>query len=272
MARSKTPFTFYEVINAALADFAKHGFDSAERVAYWERLIDEAARRTLTPQAALERAMRETYQRVYRQLIDKGGIVRFNPGVEAWTLARVKPQLRAELDRRILASAQLIKLNREAEIQKTLQRFSGFATSIPSGGSKALDKKEEREKLLKPLQSLPFRERRVLIDQGHKLTASLSEIVATDSGAIGGIWHSHWRESNYDYRLDHKERDKVVYLMRESWAMTKGLVKLGGHQYIDQITAPGEEVNCRCYFQWIYDLQDLPPEMLTVKGKAALKL
>lgn len=271
MARKPgAPRTFYEVISAAMEDLAVHGFDSVERVAHWDRLIREAAERTLTPQATLERALREAYHRVYRQLIEQGRIVKYNPGVERFVLNRLRPELRAELDRRILASANLIRLNRQAEIQKTLQRFAGWATSIPKGGSDAIKTRVERENIRKPLTSLPFRERRVLIDQGHKLTSALSEIVAQGSGAIGGIWRSHWREANYDYREDHKERDGTVYLVRDSWAMGKGFVKLAGHEYIDDVTKPGEEVFCRCTYQWIYNLQDLPKEMLTVKGRAAL--
>ena len=34
-----------------------------------------------------------------------------------------------------MASAKLIKLNRDAAIERTLQRFSGWSTSIPVGGT-----------------------------------------------------------------------------------------------------------------------------------------
>jgi hypothetical protein len=36
--------------------------------------------------------------------------------------------------------------------------------------------------------------------------------------------------------------------------------------YTDEIEQPGEFVYCRCYYQWIYALRDLPRDMLTQRG------
>lgn len=178
--------------------------------------------------------------------------------------------MRAELDRRIMASANLIKLNREEAISNTLRRFQGWATSIPIGGSDAVDRREEKAYIKKGISGLDFKERRVVIDQTHKLISSLNDIVATNNGAIAAEWHSSWRQANYDYRKDHKERDQVVYMIKDSWADKKGLIKpING--YTDSITQPGEEVYCRCSYRYIYLLRDLPSEMLTAKGKIALE-
>ena len=170
-----------------------------------------------------------------------------------------------------MASAQLIKLNRTAAIEKTLQRFSGWSTSIPKGGSDVVDKLKVKGDIRKSLAQLPFEERRVLVDQGHKFTASLSEILATNSNALAGEWHSHWKQLNYNYRPDHKERDRKVYVVRDNWALKAGLMKAGAVGYTDDITRPGEEVFCRCFYRWIYNLRDLPPEMLTLKGSKELE-
>ena len=120
------------------------------------------------------------------------------------------------------------------------------------------------------IAGLPFIERRVIIDQGHKLASSINAVVAEEGGAIAGIWHSHYRQPNYNYREDHKERDDLVYLMRSSWARDEGLVKAGPAGYADDITQPGEEINCRCFWEYIYNLRDLPSDMLTAKGESAL--
>ena len=40
-----------------------------------------------------------------------------------------------------------------------------------------------------------------------------------------------------------------------------------GDGYTDEMTKPGEEVFCRCYVTYLYDLADLPSDMLTQKGK-----
>lgn len=262
--------SFYEVLTAAIDDLAEHGFDSVERVERWTVELRRAAGASTTDAAELERLLKEGLASVYKRLVDAGGIARMHPGIGRFTLEQVKPKLRAELDRRIMASASLIRLNREQAIDKTIQRFQGWATSIPIGGSAEPEKVKTKRNVRKSLAQLPFEERRVLIDQGHKLTASLSNILATDGGAIAAKWRSHWRQAGYNYRQDHKERDEKVYALRESWAINRGLMKKGPNPYYDDITQAAEEPFCRCYIVWIYALRDLPKDMLTVKGQSAL--
>ena len=262
--------SFFAVVTAAVADIAEQGFDSMERIAEWSHLIREAAIRTMTPPHVLEQALNDTLRGIFRSKIQRGAILRQHPGVSRFTLEKVAPKLRGELDRRIMASAQLIKLNRAQQIEDTLRRFSGWATSIPAGGTDVSMRREVKDQIRKPLASLPFKERRVIVDQSHKFTANLNNILATDGGAIALIWHSHWRELNYNYRKDHKERDEHIYLLRDSWAHEAGFVKPGDAGYYDQITAVGEEVSCRCYAQYLYALRSVPSQMLTDKGRVEL--
>ena len=262
--------SFYEVLTAAVADLEEHGYDSEERVARWKEELRRAADRAIGSGADLERLIRQSQTEIYRRLLARGALERTHRGVARFTLQLVEPRLRAELDRRIRASASLIKLNREAAIRETLQRFEGFATSVPPGGSEAVDRRQVKAGVARSLKSLPFRERRVLIDQGHKLRANLADVVARGGGAIAARWHSHWKETGYDYRPAHKQRDEKVYLLRDSWAKEKGLVKPGKDGYAEDITQPGEEVYCRCYFTYIFNLRDLPPEMLTKRGREEL--
>ena len=37
--------------------------------------------------------------------------------------------------------------------------------------------------------------------------------------------------------------------------------------YLDEITQPGEEVFCRCYVTYLYNLRSIPEDMLTQKGR-----
>lgn len=263
--------SFYRTITEALNDVIDNGFDSAERIEYWTRRIRAAALMSMTPPHVLEQTLQATMRAIYQAKVERGGILKFHPGVSKFTLERVKPRLRAELDRRLMASANLIKLNRASAIEKTLQRFSGWATSIPAGGSDAVDKVDTKTDIRKALASLPFEERRVSIDQGHKLVANLNNILAVDGGALAAEWHSHWRQAHYNYRRDHKERDEKIYVIRDNWALSRGLMKTDGHQYTDQITAPGEEVFCRCSYRYLYSLRALPPSMVTDKGRAELE-
>lgn len=261
---------FYDTLTQAVKEFVTRGFQSQTQLDEWMKKIHEAAQATLTPPHKMDEMLRESLRAVYDRLVAKGGLLKTHPGVSRFTLERVAPRLRAELDRRIMASAQLIKLNRASAIEKTLQRFAGWASSVPVGGSKSTEKVDVKTSVRKPLASLPFEERRVLIDQGHKLASGLNEVLAVDGGAIAAIWHSHFRQPGYNYREDHKERDGRVYLIRGNWAQEKGLVKPGPDGYTDEIDKAGEKIYCRCWFTYLYNLRDLPEYMLTVKGKEAL--
>jgi hypothetical protein len=269
MARVR--LSLYKVIGEAVADFAAHGYDNEERLTKWLKLIQQAARDTLVSDEVLLDQLRRYLGGIYRRLVVNNGVLQYHPGVAKYTLARLTPSMRRELDRRILSSASLIKLNREDAIQKTLRRFAGWATAIPKGGSETTEKGETAKDVRKALSQLSFVERRVCIDQGHKLTAAISNVVATENGAIAVIWHSRWRQAGYDYREEHRERDGLVYLIRDSWATSQGLVKAGKAGYYEDVTAVGEEVYCRCYAQYIYSLRKLPKEMLTKKGMEKLR-
>ena len=233
--------TFFEVLTAAVNDFIEYGFDSQE--------------------------LTKSLNSAYNRLVIKGGLV--NKQVTRFTIEKLKPRLRDELDRRIITSVNLIKYNREEAINNTLRRFTGWATSIPVGGTDVVKRTEEKQKIRKSLGKIPFEQRRVIIDQTHKLVANIKEIVAVDSGAIAAKWHSHWRQMNYDYRKDHKERDEKVYVIRNTWAINNGYIK-AVDGYTDDITSPGEEVFCRCNYTYLYNLRQVK-ELLTKKGELALQ-
>lgn len=261
--------SYFDVLTAAIDDMTEHGYDSPERVAYWMGELRRAAERTLRSGAQMEQDLRDALAQVYRRMVERGGVAQYHSGVGRFTIEKLRPQLRAELDRRIVASANLIRLNKEEAVQKTLRRFSGWATSVPRGGSDVHDKREERAEIRKPLAQVKFQERRVVIDQGHKLISNISDIVAVDGGAIGGFWFSHYRQAGYDYREDHKDRDGKFYAIRGSWAVEQGLVRRG-EDWQDAITKPAEEPFCRCKYRYVYALRDVPAEYLTNKGRDAL--
>lgn len=261
---------FYETIQAAVADIEAHGFDSTARIEGWIARMEMAARQSMVPEHVVQETMTRAMHGIYRKMVEGGGYTQVHKGISRFTVDRLKPRLRAELDRRIMANASLIKLNRDRMIEQTKQRFAGWSTSIPAGGSKAVDTNDIKANLKKSFSALPFEERRVLIDQSHKLTSDINNIIAVDGGAIAAEWHSHYRQAGYNARPDHKARDGKIYLIRGNWAIEKGLVKKGPNGYTDDITKPGEEVFCRCSYRYLYNLRDLPSDLLTAKGQAAL--
>jgi hypothetical protein len=262
--------TFYRVVTQAVVDILDHGFDEIGRVRRWEEKLATSARASLLPEAEMDKMLRDGLAQIYERLIDKGQIYSKHPGISTFTVDKLRPELRKILDQRIMASADLIKRKRKTTIDTMMSRFSGWATSVPKGGTSQGNKAGLKDKIRRSITSLSFEERRVFIDQGHKLTASISEVVAIGGQAIAGRWRSHWKQPGYDYREDHKERDQEIYLLRDTWATEKGLVKPVGAGWYDKVTKVGEEPFCRCYMVWIYALRDLPPDMLTVKGKAEL--
>ena len=259
--------SFAETVQAAVADVTRHGFDTQRRLDGWLEKIRAAARRALIPEAELDRQLRATLTTIYTRMTRRGGMDRYQIGTPRFTRADIKPRLRAELERRIMVCANMIRRNRQQAIEKTLQRFAGWMSSVPAGGSDVVDKVDTKSDIRKSLAQLPFEERRVCIDQGHKLISVINEITARDGGAIAGIWRSNYRQKNYDYRQDHRERDDKVYLVRDSWAHQRGYVKPGKVGYTDEITQPAEEPFCRCYYVYVYSLNKIPDDMLTEKGR-----
>lgn len=263
--------TFQEVLTAAVRDLTENGYDNPARLDDWLRKLRFAAVADLPSSEEIQNRMQLAMQAVFNRTFSKSSVLKYHPGVPRFTIERLKPFARAELDRRIIASAQLIKLNRESAIEKTLQRFSGWATSIPDGGSRAVEKIDVKEHIAKPIQDVKYAARRVTIDQGAKLVAAINEVVAEQAGVIAYRWRSHWKAAGYDYRPDHKERDNKIYLVRDSWAKERGLVKAGEAGYYDEITAAAQEPFCRCFVVAIYALRELPEEMLTKAGKDLLE-
>ena len=263
--------TFFETITEAVSDIVNHGFDKQSRIDGWIKKIRQSAYDSLVPEYELDQAIRNTMKNLYQRMVIKHGILEYHPGLSTFTIDMVKPKLRSELDRAIMANAALIKMNREAAVETTLRRFAGWSTSIPAGGTDATKKQVVKSTIRKSLAQLPFEERRVAIDQGHKFVASLNRIIATDEGALGAIWHSHWRQPGYKYRPDHKERDGRFYTIRGNPAIKMGLMRVGKDGYTDQITYVGEECYCRCNYQYVYNLLSIPEYLLTEKGRKALE-
>lgn len=261
---------FYDVVSEAVSDIVEHGFDSQERLQKWLIAIRRAAGQALIPEHELEELLRKSLSRVFRGAASLVVLQHKHVGIPAFKLEQIRYGLHAELRRRIQVGVDLIKLNRSAAVEQALQRFAGWASSVPAGGSDAVSRKETGEKVRRSIAALPFVERRVVIDQGHKLVAAVNDIVARDGGAIAMRWHHIHPGPHYDSRPEHLARDGKVFLIRDSWAVRDGLVKLAGGKYLDQIDQPGEKIFCSCSGIYLYVPSRLPPQMWTAKGRSMI--
>lgn len=261
---------FRDLVREYINEIAENGIPDATRIEKIMIELRRAAEREFTSEDAMNKALAGALETYFNRATSPARIAKTNPKVQRYTLAQIAPSLRQDLDRRIMANAQLIKLNRQQAIDKTLQRFSGWLSSVPVGGTEAINKTEVLNDITKTEKQLKYETRRREIDQGHKLMAAIDATIADHSGAIAMEWRSHFRQAGYDYRPDHKERDKKVYAIRGSWAQEQGLINKGSG-YTDEMTAPAEEVFCRCWGIYYTNLRDLPEDMLTEKGKRHLE-
>lgn len=255
-------------------DVEQRGFLNQEQITDWERQLAEAARRSFTPEAAMRLMLEKGLIGIYNDMVEKGRILKYHPGVPRFTLERIKPYLRPELDKRIAASLNLIRLNKDSVVSKMQQRFSGWASSIPVGGSDQVKKREVKENVRAGIASLKYEERRVLTDQGHKLVSAINATLASQGQAIAAIWRSHWHQAGYDFREEHKDREveslRRPFLIPDSWAIKEGYIKTNAAKYVNQFTAPAEEPFCRCFYQYQYNIRQMPRDYLTKKGEEFL--
>ncbi len=263
--------SFRQVLSEAVAYFEKWGYENPSVLLTWITRIRMAAEKEAGTLASRQKNVRDALNSIFYRMTQKGRLIeRANPGISKVTIRMIAPSLKSELDRRILASADLIRLNRDRAIEETLQRFSGWCTSIPPGGSGAVEKREVISHISKPLQSRTFEERRLAIDQGHKLVANVNHIIGVQSGAIAVKWR-HVHQAGYDGRPEHEARDGQIYVLKDSWAREKGLVKAGSNPFYDDIDQVSVAPFCRCWAEFKISLSQLPEDCLTAKGKKTLE-
>ena len=257
---------FYRTLAKALDEFSKFGYDSLDRLNYWLGQLRIAANHALPAQDQVRRQIRARLGQMFKNATSKTAFQRNHPALAQYALQRLGPRLAPLLERRILASADLITLHRDQSIEKVLQRFQGLVTSIPPGGTRSIEYSEAKKAISKSLRQMTFEERRVVIDQGHKLVANVQQTIAEDNDAIGFRWR-HVHEVGYHGRPEHEARDGEFFPLRGNWAMRDGLMKKGQNPYMDEIDMVAQAPFCRCWAVWVYNIRDLPDECLTEKGR-----
>lgn len=263
---------FTDALRNAIAQARGGSLDPAIIDAWMARLRN-AARASLPPDGVVDDRVARSLLAMAQRAVSRTRIKRTQKGfpIASFTADRIAPEFRAELDRKILESANLIKLDRDRAIEETLQRFAGWLSSVPPTGTVQPVRKVASH-IAQPVIRNKFQVHRVEIDQGHKLAAAISETIAHETRAIAGIWHDHGKvDRSYHARPAHLARTGKVYLLGKSWARERGFVKPHAVGFYEDLPDKAAELPfCRCWIEWLHNLDELPPDMLTVKGAAVL--
>jgi hypothetical protein len=156
-----------------------------------------------------------------------------------------------------------------AQLQAMLKEI---LQQVPSGGTKDKTTKGRIAQIKRELRSLAKWDRLFCTYKAISFPAEIEHIlVLAGREPVAAIWHYSDLDAQGEYQKtdNHQERDGRVYAVRSSWAIEKGLIKVGQAGYLDEISRPGQEIGCMCSLEWVTSLPSVPAEMLTAKARHA---
>jgi hypothetical protein len=253
---------FDKLLREAVKHFSKFGFTSPADVNDWTTRLNAAAESALdvdTAKAKVERALAGSFTRA----LGRGRLQGRKGQVSKLSMDQLEPKLRGELEKRLYAAREAVDGAHRQALEKVQNRFLGLATA----GAKPGAAREHAKPITKAIRDARAQERMTAVDQTMKLMRTMDEVVAADSGSIGGYWDATW-DIVRKHRPEHAARHGLFYVRRGSWADSQGLVS-HPEGFMDEFDMPGVLINCQCEYHYVYDLSDAPPEALTAKGRAA---
>jgi hypothetical protein len=253
---------FWKLLREAAGHFSRFGYTGQADIQNWRVRLLSAVERQLDPEASRHRIVRALAGGFWKAL-GAGRIARKHGKVHKFSIQQLEPRFREELDRRMFAAAELLDGDRKLALERIQQRFVGMATAGANPGEAASAARD----IGKAARDARAHERMVAVDQTKKLVVTLDEIIAENEGSIGGFWDATW-DIERKHRPEHAARHDKFYLRRGSWADVEGLVRKPDG-YMDEWDMPGVLINCRCEYRYVYDIGDLPEELLTAKGRKA---
>lgn len=267
--------TLKELIKKALYDTSQNGWTPSS-IAFWANEFRKLSNLTVFNKSP-ESVVSPYLNYLFKKEITGSKLIDRNPGIDRYTLERIRPQFRRILEDRIKANINLIALERPASIEVSTARFSGWLMSL-DGKQEKLPKADELpifQNITKPmLEQKSYEHSRRAIDQGHKMLRAIDLTIAEQGGAIAGIWHAHKTTAYFTARPEHWKRDGEIYIFKNSDVAEKGLVKKGHNVWLEDIPdPPALLINCVCYWEFIYSFSDLAkiaPDRITQKGRDLL--
>lgn len=239
--------------------------------------------------------LRREYKKAYYKYVN-GGYKTAHPHIQGYKIAELKPDYRKAVQNSVDNSLALIK-TQNAEFMAQMQaRFRNWAT-IPSseirGDSANPDRmkaylKNEVLQLPEVKKSITAHQHFIIVDQTRKLISNMDAITAKEGRAIGLIWHNR-RDGRVVGRPggmypeptekhgDHWDREGKLYLIKDSWAVLRNLLKKSGDVLYDTDLSdgkPGIPIGCRCWAEYIYAIELIPEkyrDCITEKGMEYMK-
>jgi hypothetical protein len=165
--------------------------------------------------------------------------------------------------------AEIYLSNQISQFQVMLREF---LEKIPVGGTKDKTIKSEIVGIKKELRYLVKWNNLFYTYKARSLCSEIENIFALAGNPLAVIWRYSNLDAQGEYQktYSHEERADKIYAIRRSWAIEKGLIKVGPAGYLDEINKPGQELGCMCSLQWVFSVRRLPDSMITPKGRSEL--
>lgn len=179
------------------------------------------------------------------------------------------PSLRRLLDECVAVHADQAEgffAQQKSAVEKLL---ADFLDSIPGGGTKAAVVRSHVNPIKNALRDL--------LQWGEELnrlqaTSFMSEVRDFLAQAANHPIAMTWHFAPWSCLVPgHRELDGQVFVIRENWALQKGLmVAPPAHGFADDAKRRRRELGCMCTTGFIFNLASLPRDMLTPSGVATL--
>jgi len=279
-------------INAAIDEMLKLG-PAASTLGLWrdtlEQILDQAA--PPAPEGAA--AVKHYCQRYFNQVVQARGLtvrsIAHSDGAAARrspehstaiigpsTFERLEPKIRSTFAACVKEAQEQAEPFRRSELQKALAAFEQWAKSIPLGGTKDRAYREAARDVRQALKAFPQWDKAYCGHKAYNFPTAVSRLFSEGSGGASpqgtqyaGPIAAIWRWGAWTHETEHERFNGRAFVVRGNWAITKGFINQSVAMYTDQMPHPGDD-NCRCHYQYLYSLRDLPPELLSREGKEAL--
>jgi hypothetical protein len=148
-----------------------------------------------------------------------------------------------------------------------------FLEQVPVGGTKENAIRRRITGIKREILPLAKWDQRFYTHKAMSFPSEVEFIFCLEGNPVAAIWHYNpLDEQGIDPKIqNHKQRDSLVFAVRDNWAIIKGLMRVGPNGYLDEVSRPSQEAGCMCRLQWVYSINRLPANMVTEKGHSELK-